>query len=66
MIGASRLGTLDWELDGDGFWAQVGNFRQRVTVIQQSDLLLRSRVARPAILNRVSDPELRGKRLRLC
>jgi len=52
---------LGWDSDGDGFWVQVGSRRQRVTVVHESGLtLLRSRVARRAVLNRVSDPELRA------
>ena len=50
-----------WAEDGDGFWVGVGHRRQRVTVVPDSEgLLLRSRVARRAVLNNVTDPELRA------
>lgn len=49
------------EMEVDGFWVKVGSRRQRVAVVQESGLtLLRSRVARRAILNKVSEPELRA------
>jgi hypothetical protein len=51
-----------WELDQGGFWIRLGVRRQRVMVIEgeSGSRLLRSRVARRAILNRVSEPELRA------
>jgi hypothetical protein len=55
------------DLEADGFWVQVGSRRQRVMVVEESGLtLLRSRVARRAILNKISEPELRaGQRNRV-
>jgi hypothetical protein len=53
--------ALDWEIDGDGFWVQVGHRRQRVTVVDEAGMtLLRSRVARKAILKNVTEPEMRA------
>jgi hypothetical protein len=53
--------ALDWEIDGDGFWLQVGQRRQRVTMVEEAGvMLLRSRVARKAILNNVTEPEMRA------
>ena len=52
---------LGWETDGDGFWVQVGARRQRVAVVSDpGPTLLCSRVARRAVLNHVSDPEMRA------
>jgi hypothetical protein len=53
---------IGWESDQDGFWVQLGARRQRVIVIddESGSRLFRSRVARRAILNRVSEPELRA------
>lgn len=49
----------EWRIDGDGFWVQVGSRQHRVTVEKSGGtLLLRSRVARRAILNRISDPAM--------
>lgn len=51
----------DWKVDGDSFWVNVGSRQQRVTmVIEPGAALLRSRVARRAVLNWVSEPEMRG------
>ena len=48
-----------WSVDGDGFWVNVGNRRHRVSVVEVGGrVLLRSRVARRAILNAVAQPEL--------
>jgi hypothetical protein len=50
-----------WDLEADGFWVKVGNRRQHVAVVEESVLtLLRSRVARRAILNKITEPELRA------
>jgi hypothetical protein len=51
-----------WQSDEDGFWVQLGVRRQRVIVIEgeSGSRLFRSRVARRAIVNRVSEPELRA------
>jgi hypothetical protein len=52
---------LGWKAEGDGFWVHVGNRRQRVTIVNEADVtLLRSRVARRAVLNRVTEPEIRA------
>lgn len=52
---------LGWAVEGDGFWVQVGSRRQRVTIVLDSDMtLLRSRVARRAIVNAITEPELRA------
>jgi len=51
--------ALDWEVDGEGFRVQVGHRGQKVTVVDESGMtLLRSRVARRAILNGISEPEM--------
>jgi hypothetical protein len=53
--------ALGWEAEGDAFWVQVGSRRQRVTIVHESDVtLLRSRVARRAILNGITEPEIRA------
>ncbi len=53
--------ALGWEMEGDGFWVQVGSRRQRVTIVHESGAtLLRSRVARRAILKGVTEPEIRA------
>lgn len=53
--------SAGWVVDGDGFWVQVGSRRQRLTVINESGVaVIRSRVARKAVLNRAGDPELRA------
>lgn len=53
--------ALGWEAEGDSFLVQVGSRRQRVTIVHDSDVtLLRSRVARRAVLNGITEPELRA------
>lgn len=52
---------VGWQADGDGFLVPVGARRQRVTVVEDSGVtLLRSRVARRAVLNSITEPELRA------
>lgn len=52
---------LGWEMEGEAFWVHVGSRRQRVTIVNDSDVtLLQSRVARPAIVKRVTEPQLRA------
>src|SRR5688572_11644614 len=51
--------ALNWDLEGDGFWVDVGHRRQRVVVVEEASMtLLRSRVARRAVLNRSTEPEM--------
>jgi hypothetical protein len=51
----------DWDLEADGFWVKVGSRRQRVAIVEECGLtLLRSRVARRAIINKITQPELRA------
>jgi hypothetical protein len=53
--------TTGWTEEGDGFWVDVGARRQRVTIVQEADMvLLRSRVARRAILNQIPDSDQRA------
>jgi hypothetical protein len=53
--------TCGWDSDRDGFWVQLGSRRQRVVVAAESGAtFFRSRVARRAVLNRVSEPDLRA------
>jgi hypothetical protein len=50
-----------WDLEADSFWVNVGSRRQRVVMVEESGLtLLRSRVARRGILNKVSKPDFRA------
>lgn len=50
-----------WVTEDDGFWVPLGSRKQRVFLVQEAGgTLLRSRVARRAILNRVSEPQMRA------
>jgi hypothetical protein len=52
-----------WRIDGNGFWVQVGSRQHRVSVEDGGGTtLLRARVARRAILNRIADPALHAWR----
>jgi len=53
--------SAGWEVEGDGFWVQVGSRRQLLTVVNESGVaVIRSRVARKAVLNRAGDAERRA------